>query len=375
RLIGTLLRFPSRSKDTSLLEFTSFHPETPHTRAKMSRYAQAHVPANTKGPGDARPTAIHIVQDEGLTGKLNDKVFVVTGVSSGIGIETMRALYSTGGHVFGTVRNIPKGQAVVDEITSSTKGGKITLIEMSMDDLASVKKGAEEILSKADKINVVINNAGIMAVPEGKTKDGFEMQFGTNHVGHFYLFQLLKDTLLKSATPEFPSRVVSVSSFGHRMGEVRFDDYNFERSGSYDPWASYGQAKTANIYFSNEIERRYGSKNLHSTSLHPGGIWTGLQDHLGGADGDMGKGNEAVSGYMKSPAQGAATSVYAALSAEWANKGGRYLSNCVEEKPFAHPGEPMYVPDDGYETWAYDEAKEGRLWTDSLKMVGVADDQ
>lgn len=241
-----------------------------------------------------------------------------------------------------------------------------------MDSLASIKKGAESILSQTKTINIVINNAGVMATPEGKTKDGFETQFGTCHIGHFYLFQLLKNTLLSSATPDFPSRVVSVSSFGHRTGEVRFDDYNFEKEGSYNPWLSYGQAKTANIYFANELERRYGYKNLHSTSLHPGGIWTGLQKYVPPGAFESSKGQE---NYMKSPEQGAATSVYAALSEEWKHKGGRYLSNCVEEKPFAHKGNPMAVGDDGYEEWAYDEAKEKRLWKDSLKMVGLEDDQ
>lgn len=265
------------------------------------------------------------------------------------------------------------GQQVVEEIKSSNpSGGKITLIEMSMDSLASIKKGAETILSQTKTINIVINNAGVMATPEGKTQDGFETQFGTCHIGHFYLFQLLKDTLLASATHDFPSRVVSVASFGHRTGGIRFDDYNFEKEGSYDAWLSYGQAKTANIYFSNEIERRYGSKNLHSTSLHPGGIWTGLQKHVGSGTWTMSKEQEA---YMKSPAQGAATSVYAALSEEWKHKGGRYLSDCVEQKPFQHKEDPMYVGDDGYEEWAYDEEKEKRLWTDSLKMVGLQDDQ
>lgn len=192
--------------------------------------------------------------------------------------------------------------------------------------------------------------------------------------GHFYLFQLLKEALLKSASPEFPSRVVSVSSFGHRSAEVRFHDYNFSEPGSYNNWKSYGQAKTANIYFSNELERRYGSRNLHSTSLHPGGIATGLQVHV--AEDMKGyEGNEAVMNYMKSPAQGAATSVYAALSEEWKHKGGKYLSNCVEEKPFAHAGQPMTVGDDGYATWAYDESKEKQLWADTLKMVGLEDDQ
>jgi NAD(P)-dependent dehydrogenase (short-subunit alcohol dehydrogenase family) len=215
-----------------------------------------------------------------------------------------------------------------------------------------------------------------MATPEGKTKDGFETQFGTDHVAHFYLFQLLKDALLRSSTPSFPSRVVSVSSIGHRAGPVRFEDYNFQEPNSYNEWVAYGQAKTANIYMANEIERRYGSKGLHATSLHPGGIATGLQVHV---DPEVAKGWDSpeVRNYMKSPEQGAATSVYAALSEEWANKGGRYLSNCVEQGPWEpkDPNQPVSIDHDGYREWAYNEEGEKRLWRDSLKMVGLADDQ
>ena len=210
-----------------------------------------------------------------------------------------------------------------------------------------------------------------MGTPEGKTEDGFETQFGTNHVAHFLLFQLLKPSLLSSSTPEFPSRVVSVASFGHRVGPVRFHDYNFEKE-AYDPWLSYGQAKTANIYFANELERRYGSKGLHATSNHPGGISTGLQIHAPGMEEAM-KIPE-VAAYMKSTEQGAATSVYAALSEEWKNKGGRYMSDCQATGPFKGT-DPMAVGDDGYATWAYDEAAEKRLWSESLKMVGLEDDE
>jgi NAD(P)-dependent dehydrogenase (short-subunit alcohol dehydrogenase family) len=210
-----------------------------------------------------------------------------------------------------------------------------------------------------------------MATPEGKTVDGFETQFGTCHIGHFLLFELLKPTLLKSATPEFPSRVVSVSSIGHRSGEVRFHDFNFSEPGSYSPWASYGQAKTANIYLANEIERRYGSRNLHATSLHPGGIATGLQVRVPGMADLMEK--PEIKKTMKSPAQGAATSVYAALSEEWAGKGGKYLADCEEQGP-VEPGAPMTSGDSGYATWAYDEEKAKKLWVESLKMVGLEDD-
>ena len=123
-----------------------------------NRYTEVHK--NTKGPGDARPTALQIVEDEGLTGKLSDKVFVVTGVSSGIGIETMRAFYATGGRVFGTVRNLEKGQKAVDEVKSKTKGGEIILVEMDQASLASVRRGAEEILRQTKTVNILVNNAG-----------------------------------------------------------------------------------------------------------------------------------------------------------------------------------------------------------------------
>ena len=167
----------------------------------------------------------------------------------------MRALYATGGHVFGTVRNVEKGQKAVDDVKSRTKsGGKITLIEMDMESLASVRTAAESFLKQSKQLNILINNAGVMATPEGKTKDGFETQFGVNHLAHFLFFQLLKPTLLASSSADFPSRVVSVSSFGHRYGEVRFHDYNFTEEDSYNPSLSYGQSKTANIWLANEIE-------------------------------------------------------------------------------------------------------------------------
>jgi NAD(P)-dependent dehydrogenase (short-subunit alcohol dehydrogenase family) len=212
-----------------------------------------------------------------------------------------------------------------------------------------------------------------MATPEGRTTDGFETQFGTNHIGHFALFQCLKPVLLSSSTPSFPSRVISLSSVGHRFGSVRLHDYNFAETNSYNPWSSYGQAKTANIWFSNELERRYGGKGLHSTSVHPGGIITGLYTHVTQAEMDATFTPELLL-YNKSPAQGAATSVYAALAEEWKDKGGRFLSDCMEQGPVVG-NPPLGVDGDGYKPWAYDEEGEKRLWTDSLRMVGMADDE
>ena len=156
---------------------------------------------------------MQIVKDEDLVGKLTDKVMVVTGGSAGIGVETARAFHATGSRVFITVRDIAKGQKVIDSIMvdDPTNKAEISLIKIELDSLDSVRAGARDLLSKTDKINVLVNNAGVMATPEGRTKDGFETQFGTNHVSHFLLFQLLKPTLLTSNTKAFQSRVICVS--------------------------------------------------------------------------------------------------------------------------------------------------------------------
>jgi len=151
----------------------------------MSRYMESYRRPNLAGPGDARPTALQVIEDEGRTGALASKVFLVTGVSSGIGIETLRALHATGAHVIGTVRDLEKGQKVVDEVLAEQKHGKITLVPMDLSSFASVRAGAAEILSlSGGRLNVLIANAGIMAVPLIHTADGYESQFATNHLGH-----------------------------------------------------------------------------------------------------------------------------------------------------------------------------------------------
>ena len=341
----------------------------------MSRYAERY--AIKRGPGDNRPTALEIVKDEGLINKLTDKVMIVTGVSSGVGVETLRAFHATGATVYGTVRNVAKGQKVVDEIIAADPDNKakIELLEIDLESFDSIKKGVAEFLKKESKLNILVNNAGIMAVDEGRTKDGWERQIGTNHFGHFLLFHLLKDTLLASATPEFPSRVVSVASIGHRLAPINFDNINQE-GGVYNPWVAYSYSKTANIWFANELERRYGSKNLHATSLHPGGVVSNLADHINDPALLEILDTEEVRNYYKNSAQGAATSVYAALSQEWANKGGKYLSDCVEQRKFPDDEQNfLKMGDDGYRAWAYDEAGERKLWEVSLKAIGAEDDQ
>lgn len=329
-----------------------------------SRYAETFK--NTKGPGDARPTAQQIVEDKGLVGdKLAGKVFLVTGCTSGIGVETARALHTTGADVYMTVRDVPKGEAVAKSIKETSGGqGKVELIKLSLDSLASVREAAADFLSKSSKLNVLVCNAGVMACPEGTTQDGFETQFGVNHLGHFLFFQLLKDALLKSSTPEFNSRVVMVSSSGHRAGGIRFDDIDFKKGDGYSPWVAYAQAKTANIYMANEIDRRFGAQGLHATSLMPGGILTELARHL---DPEVLKGWDKYKSVMSSTEQGAATQVWAAIGKEWEGKGGKYLEQVQEIGPAPESGGEGLTP--GYAAHAYDADAAKQLWELSNKLV------
>ena len=213
-----------------------------------------------------------------------------------------------------------------------------------------------------------------MATPEGKTKDGFETQFGTNHLAHFLLFQLLKPALLAASTPTFNSRVITLSSSGHGFSTVLFDDYDLKKRG-YDPWVSYGQSKTANIYMANEIDRRYGSRGLYATSVHPGSIVTSglgknltpevMQQVMARVDP-----SELNPKGFKSAAQGAATTVWAATAREWEGKGGRYLEDVGVAAPRTSPGSIT-----GYVAHAYDVDAAKGLWADSCRMVGVQDEE
>ena len=321
-----------------------------------SRYAAAHI--KPKGPGDSRPTGLDIVKDEGLEGKLAGKVMFITGCTSGIGVDTARALAATGATLYVTARDPSKGDAVLADILQT---GRVHLLKLDLNSLDSVRACAKEFLHQSTTLNVLVNNAGVMHTPEGKTADGFETQFGTNHLAHFLLFNLLKPALLASSTPDFHSRVVALSSSsGHKASGIHFDNLGLEK-GVYTPQVAYGQSKTANIYMANEIERRYGMRGLHGLSVHPGGIVTGLQKHWSEKQKAI-LTDEKVVPLMKSTAQGAATTVWAAVGKELEGKGGLYLEDCG-------------VSSEGkYAAWAYDKEKEGRLWGVSLKMVGLEDE-
>lgn len=251
----------------------------------------------------------------------------------------------------------------------TAEGLPVQVIQMELDSLASIKAGATDFLRRSKGLNILICNAGVMACPEAHTKDGFEYQFGVDYLGHFVLFELLKDTLVSSSSSELASRVVTLSSSAHRGGRVRVDDYNFEKE-PYHPWAAYGQAKTAQLYLANEIERRFGRNGVHGLSVHPGFIHTPLERHVG--DDPMAQeflGDKRAAGLWKSPAQGAATSVWAAIGKEWEAKGGRYLENMHEATPFdAHAAwHPLYA--EGYADFAYGKKAASRLWEDSLVMI------
>lgn len=324
-----------------------------------SKYEAVHETLN--GPGDARPTAHDIIEDEQLAGKWSDKTVLITGCSSGIGIETAKALYETGATVYGTARDLNKAMAALSSIVHSDR---VHLLELDLNSLTSVRKCANTFLAQSSRLNVLINNAGVMATPDGRTADGFETQLGTNHLAHFLFVQLLPPTLQASVTREFQSRIVVLSSVAHRDGEVHFDNLNLD--GEYDAWKAYAQSKTANLWAANEIERRFGSHGVHSWSVHPGGIFTGLMKHLPDDQIKAMGGNADMAKMLKSPQQGAATSVWAATAKILEGQGGKYLEDCQRASPTKPGGTQL---DTGYSTWAYDKGKATRLYDVSLNLV------
>ncbi|KAI1735887.1 putative short-chain dehydrogenase [Xylaria scruposa] len=333
--------------------------------SSFNPYAEQHE--DVQGPGDERPTAIQVIEDNKLIKAWSDKVVLITGATSGIGVETTRAIYATGARVFVMVRDTAKVKPIVADIINTTSGiGSIEVIEMDLDSLDSVKNGAQRFLEKSSQLNVLINNAGVMACPKTVTVDGFERQFAVNYLAHFTLTTLLLPTLLSNSSPAFNSRVIWVSSSGHRHANCVPDLNDIGILDHYEPWAAYGQSKTAMIWASNYIDRTYGPRGVHSLSVHPGGIMTNLSQYMT---------QEAISAFvddkeaakqLKSAAQGAATQVWAATAPVWEGKGGKYL----EDLKIAEPASP--VPSalgGGYGPHAYDSVNEEKLWRLSLELV------
>lgn len=206
------------------------------------------------------------------------KVAIVTGSSSGIGFEAARVLAEKGATVIIAVRNAEKGKAAIEKILAENKNADLGLMILDLSDLESVAKFAEDFKKNYSRLDLLINNAGVMIPPYSKTKDGFEMQFGTNHLGHFALTGLLLDVLLVTKG----ARIVNLSSSAHTYGNLNFDDLNWEKR-KYAPWKAYGDSKIANLYFTNELAKKLKEVNadVRVTSAHPGATATDLQRHSG----------------------------------------------------------------------------------------------
>lgn len=267
--------------------------------------------------------------DEVLAGhNLSGKRILVTGVSAGLGVETARTLAAHGAHVIGAARDLAKAETATAGVRA-TNPGRLELIHLDLASLASVRECADKLLDAGQPLDLIIANAGVMACPFSHTNDGFEMQFGTNHLGHFVLVNRLVP-LLRSG-----SRVVNLSSSGHRFADADLEDPNFEQT-AYDPWVAYGRSKTANILFAVEFDRRHREQGIRATAVHPGGIQTELGRHIG-MEGTMAhvaiiNEQRAAQGkppfQFKSIPQGAATSVWAGIAASADEVGSRYCEDC-----------------------------------------------
>lgn len=309
--------------------------------------------------------------DDVLNGvNLRGKRVLIAGVSAGIGVETARTLAAHGAEVVGAARDLKKAKAATDAaLGERTGGGIIELVELDLASLASVRACADKLLADGQSFDFVICNAGVMASPYGKTADGFETQFGTNHLGHFVLVNRVAPLMRTGA------RLVNVSSAGHRRADVDLDDPNFERS-PYDFFVAYGRSKTANILFAVEFDRRHRASGLSATAVHPGVIKTELGRHMP---------PEVVEGMIdrlnaerqaeglpplawKTIPQGAATSVWAGVVAKADEVGGRYCEDCHVAEVV--PGGPRPSALLGVRPFALDPERAQALWAKSEAMVG-----
>jgi len=311
--------------------------------------------------------------DDVLSGvNLKGKRILVTGVSAGLGVETARSLAAHGAWVVGTARDLTKAKAATGEVrqNAAANGGTFELVELDLAKLKSVRVCADGLLAKGEAFDVVIANAGVMATPFGHTADGFETQFGTNHLGHFVLVNRIASLIRNGG------RLINLSSSGHRYSNVDVDDPNFEHT-PYEPFGAYGRSKTANILFAVAFDKRHRDRGIRAAAVHPGGIRTELGRYV--ESGRLEKVVEEINQQLaaqgrgpfqwKSIPQGAATSVWAAVVAPVDEIGGQYCENC-------HVGH--IVPDDapitavseGVRGYALDPHSAEALWKKSEELVG-----
>ncbi len=286
----------------------------------------------------SNPTALDIVDGVDLSGK----TCVITGASSGLGRESARALASTGAHVILAARNPDALCETEAWVRGEVADARLSLVHVDLTSLASIAVAAEQISELTPAVHVLMNNAGVMFTPPGRTADGFETQFGTNHLGHFELTRLLFPALVAADG----ARVVVLSSEGHRMGDVDFEDPNWERR-EYDKFAAYGASKTANVLHAVELDRRLRDSHVRAFAVHPGIVATSLARHMTGDDFASLKKAGANRNpdrpaadplrHFTTPEFGAATQVWAAVSDDLDGQGAVYLSDCriAEAAPYA----------------------------------------
>jgi NAD(P)-dependent dehydrogenase (short-subunit alcohol dehydrogenase family) len=305
-------------------------------------------------PYGATSTAAEVIAGIDLTGRRA----IVTGGASGIGVETARALASANAEVTLAVRNIAAGESTAEQIIDSTGNKQVLVAPLDLSDQASV---AAFVADWDGPLHILVNNAGVMASPLMRTPQGWEMQFATNHLGHFALATALHPALRAAGG----ARVVAVSSSAHlRGGGVDFDDIHFERR-EYEPWVAYGQSKTANVLFAVEATARWAEDGITVNALHPGGIRTNLQRHVSEEELDRLRAAAGAAGApsWKTVEQGAATSVFLASSPLVEGVGGRYFEDSNEAE-LQQPGKYG-----GVAAYALDPEAAARLWSVSLDTL------
>jgi NAD(P)-dependent dehydrogenase (short-subunit alcohol dehydrogenase family) len=311
--------------------------------------------------------------DDVLSGvNLKGKRILVTGVSAGLGVETARSLAAHGAQVVGTARDLTKADGATTQVRkdAAENGGSFELVSLDLANLNSVRACADGLLAKGEPFDVVIANAGVMATPFGHTADGFETQFGTNHLGHFVLVNRIAPLIRAGG------RLINLSSSGHRYSNVDLEDPNFERT-PYEPFVAYGRSKTANILFAVEFDRRHRSRGTRAAAVHPGGIQTELGRYLDPSrlEKVIEQINQHLGAEGKAPfqwktiPQGAATSVWAGVVASADEIGGRYCENCHVGKTVPDEATITAVSE-GVRGYALDAKNAELLWKKSEELVG-----
>src|SRR5467141_2146588 len=302
---------------------------------------------------------------------LRGKRIFVTGVSAGLGVETARSLAAHGAHVVGAARDLKRAEAATAQVRkdAESNGGSFELVALDLASLKSVRACAEGLLKKGEPFDVVIANAGVLATPFGHTADGFETQFGTNHLGHFVLVNRIA-RLLRAG-----GRLINLSSSGHRYSKVDLQDPNFERT-PYEPFVAYGRSKTANILFAVAFDKRHRGQGVRAAAVHPGGIRTELGRHIDPSriQGIVEQMNQQLAAEGKAPfqwktiPQGAATSVWAGVVAPADEIGGRYCENCHVGHVVAD-NVTISAISEGVRGYALDPKNAEALWKKSEELV------